>query len=97
MIIPSPLCYCMIICCPASCSLKLESVLDLAQPSPLTEYKKDLWHNHFNAFHAAGECRRPVKNVTKCVKNVNIVEFHYHIWNHHEKCIQQSTNMPGIC
>ena len=29
-------------------------------------------------------------------KNVNILEFHGHIWNHHEKCIQQSTNMPGI-
>ena len=32
----------------------------------------------------------------KLCKNVNIVEFHDHIWNHHEKCIQQSTNMPGI-
>ena len=29
-------------------------------------------------------------------KNVKIVEFHDHIWNHHEKCIQKSTNMPGI-
>ena len=49
-----------------------------------------------NAFHAAGECRRQVKNVSNLVKNVKIMEFHYHIWNHHEKCIQQSTNMPGI-
>ena len=49
-----------------------------------------------NAFHAAGECRRQVKNLTHFVKNVKIVEFHDHIWNHHEKCIQQSTNMPGI-
>ena len=32
----------------------------------------------------------------KCQQNVNIVEFHNHIWNHHEKCIQISTNMPGI-
>ena len=24
------------------------------------------------------------------------MEFHGHIWNHHEKRIQQSTNMPGI-
>ena len=24
------------------------------------------------------------------------MEFHAHIWNHHEKCIQKSTNMPGI-
>ena len=30
------------------------------------------------------------------VKNVKIVEFHDHIWNHREKCIQISTNMPGI-
>ena len=29
-------------------------------------------------------------------KNVNIVEFHAHIWNHREKYIQKSTNMPGI-
>ena len=25
-----------------------------------------------------------------------IVEFHDHIWNHHDKCIQISTNMPSI-
>ena len=30
------------------------------------------------------------------IKNVEIVDFHYHIRNHHEKCIQLSTNMPGI-
>ena len=29
-------------------------------------------------------------------KNVNILEFHGHIWIHHEKCIQKSTNMPSI-
>ena len=45
------------------------------------------------AFHAAGECRRQIKKLTKCVK---CVEFHDHIWNHNEKCIQISTNMPGI-
>ena len=49
-----------------------------------------------NAFHAAGECRRQVENVTNFVKNVNILKFHAYIWNHHEKCIQKSTNMPGI-
>ena len=49
-----------------------------------------------NTYHAAGECRRQVKNITNLVKNVKIVEFHYHIWNHHEKCIQISTNMPGL-
>ena len=49
-----------------------------------------------NAFHVAGECRRQVKNVTNLFKNVKIVEFHDHIWNHCEKFIQKSTNMPGI-
>ena len=49
-----------------------------------------------NAFHAAGKCRRHVRNVTNFVKNVKIVEFHYHIWNHYEKYVEISTNMPGI-
>ena len=49
-----------------------------------------------NAFHAAGECRRQVKKLTYFVKNVEIVEFHYYIWNHHEKYIEISTNMPSI-
>ena len=49
-----------------------------------------------NAFHAAGESRRQVKKLTNCIQNVKIVEFHDHIWNHHEKCNQKSTNMPGI-
>ena len=35
-------------------------------------------------------------NLTNVVKNVKIVKFHDHIWNHREKCIQISTNMPGI-
>ena len=29
-------------------------------------------------------------------KNVKILEFGDYIWNHHEKCIEISTNMPGI-
>ena len=37
----------------------------------------------FNAFQAAGESRRQVKKFTKYSKNVNIVEFNDHIWNHH--------------
>ena len=53
-------------------------------------------HLVVNASHAAGECRRQVKIVTTFVKNVEIVEFHDHIWNHNEKCIQISTNMPAI-
>ena len=29
-------------------------------------------------------------------KNVNILEFQDYIWNHHEQCIQKSTNIPSI-
>ena len=29
-------------------------------------------------------------------KILNILEFGDYIWNHHEKCIQIRTNMPGI-
>ena len=50
-----------------------------------------------NTFHAAGVSRRQVKMFTKVLKNVNILEFGDYIWNHHDKCIQISTNMPGIC
>ena len=49
-----------------------------------------------NAFHVAGECRRQVNKLTNLVKNVNILEFHDHIWNNHEKYIEISTNMPVI-
>ena len=49
-----------------------------------------------NAFHAAGECRRQANNFTKYSTNYKILEFHDHIWNHHAKCIQTSTNMPSI-
>ena len=49
-----------------------------------------------NAFHAASECRQQVTKLTKFVKNVEIVKVHDHIWNHNEKCIQLSTNMPII-
>ena len=40
--------------------------------------------------------RRRVKKFTTVLKNVNILEFGDFNWNHHEKCIQISTNMPGI-
>ena len=45
-----------------------------------------------------GRCRRQIKNVTKkkIIKIIKIVEFHYYIWIHHEKCFQISTNMPSI-
>ena len=55
---------------------------------------------YFNTYHAADKSRRQVQNVAKfcpkCRKILKMLEFHYHIWNHHEKCIQISTNMPGI-
>ena len=49
-----------------------------------------------NTLHAAGECRRQAKNITNLVNYFEIMEFHDHIWNHHDKSIQISTNMPVI-
>ena len=49
-----------------------------------------------NAYNAAGMSRRQDKTETNSVKNVNILEFGYYIWNPYEKCIQESPNMPGI-
>ena len=37
-----------------------------------------------------------IQNVNKKCQNVNIIEFHYYIWNHHGKCIQISTKMLGF-
>ena len=51
---------------------------------------------YLNSHHAAGVSRRQLKNVTKLSKNVNILDFGDYIWNHHGKCIQMSTRMPGI-
>ena len=45
-----------------------------------------------NTFHEAGV----LANFTKLSKNINIMEFHDHIWNHRAERIQISTNMPGI-
>ena len=36
------------------------------------------------------------QNVTNLVKNDDIVELHDHIWNHHDKYIEISTNIPVI-
>ena len=49
-----------------------------------------------NTYNVAGESRRQDQNVTFFVKNVNILEFGYYIWNPCEKCIQKSPNVPGI-
>ena len=35
------------------------------------------------------------KNCHKMFKNIQIVEFGDYIWNHHEKCIEISTNKPA--
>ena len=48
-----------------------------------------------NTFHATGVSRRQVTNF-KMFKTNNNLEFHDHIWKHHEKCIQISTNMSDI-
>ena len=52
--------------------------------------------NKVNTYNAAGMSRRQYQNVTNFVKNVNILEFGYYIWNPYDKCIQKSTNMHGI-
>ena len=49
-----------------------------------------------NTHNAAGVSRRQDQNVKNFVKNVNILEFGYYIWNPYEKSIQKSPNMPGI-
>ena len=54
------------------------------------------WVWFLNDYNAAGVSRRQDQNVTIFVKKCQFVEFHYHIRNHHEKCIQINTNMPSI-
>ena len=51
---------------------------------------------HINTFHTTSACRRHVKNVIKNSKNIKIIEFHHYIWDHCEKCIKISTNMPSV-
>ena len=60
---------------------------------------KHAWYlfRNFENLYTAGVSRRQVKNLTKSVKNIKILEFGVCIWNHHKKCIQMSPNMPGIC
>ena len=51
----------------------------------------------FNNYLCAKREHDRSNNVTKCSKMSKINnKFHAHIINHHEKCIQISTNMPGI-
>ena len=45
---------------------------------------------------SADDRAQNLTNVKCCKKKIKIVEFHDHIWNHGEKYIQISTNMPGI-
>ena len=47
-----------------------------------------------NTSHVVGVSRRQVQNITFFF--FKIVKFGDHIWNHNEKCIQISTNMPSI-
>ena len=37
-----------------------------------------------------------IRYFTKIVKNLFYFKFHDHIWNHIEKCIEISINMPSI-
>ena len=51
---------------------------------------------HLNTSKAAGECRRQVNKLTHFVNKFTILEFHDHIWSHHVKYIERSTNIPVI-
>ena len=55
-----------------------------------TKFKRD------HAFHVAGKCRRQIKKLTNLVTDVNILEFHDHIWNHHVKYIDKCKNPPEL-
>ena len=49
------------------------------------------WIRYINVYRAAGVWDDRSKNAQKNVNNVNIIEFHNHIRNHHGKCIKIST------
>ena len=51
-----------------------------------------------NILHTSGIMQTPVHKISQIHLSilVKIFEFHDHIWNHHYKCIQMSTNMPTI-
>ena len=58
-----------------------------------------LFFHHFPPFFSQYEKEqiRQVVNLTNvCKKYQNCRIIYGHIWNHHDKCIQQRTNMPGI-
>ena len=49
-----------------------------------------------NTFYASDVSRPHVKKLDFPPKKIKILEFGDYIWNHHEICIQISTNIPGI-
>ena len=53
-------------------------------------------YRYVNSYGAERVSRRHVKKCHKIVRNVKILAFRDYIWNHHDKCIQISTNMPGF-
>ena len=69
-------------------------LLSVCFPFPGTPCITDAYY--FNTFHAAGVSRRQVKHFTKVLKMSTFWNLVTNIWNHHLKCIQISTNMPGI-
>ena len=50
----------------------------------------------YNPYNAASVSKRQDQNVTRVVRNFNILEFGYYIWNPYEKCIQKSPHITGI-
>ena len=76
--------------------VRIKCILDIIKK--IYGRKNKETHFHCNIWHFARDRREQTTSTKyhKIVKNINILEFGDYIWNHHEKCIQISTNMPGI-
>ena len=66
-----------------------------------TNVAYELFHDKFNTKNsktrqARADDMSKISQFFKKSKNVNILKFGDYIWNHHEECIQISTNMPSI-
>ena len=52
--------------------------------------------NELTLNHCGRLSRRRFKDIIKFLKKLKIIEFYTYIWNDHGKCLQMSTNTPGI-
>ena len=53
-------------------------------------------HSTDGSVNATDVCKRQIQINAENSLNFCKIVFHHFIWNHHEKCIHMSTNMPGI-